>query len=170
MSQDMCVPCDDGYVNIRVGAIIMKDGRFLMVGNDHVDYYYSVGGRIQFGENAEQAVIREVQEETGVRMEIDHLGFVTENYFIADTQPRYGRVYYEISFFFYMKTPEDFEPVCSSFTEDESSEYLAWVSPDEPRVIFPEFFRSELDIDDKSLRYIYIDDRNEPLRKKNFRS
>ncbi len=62
---DMCVPCGDGWLNIRVGAIIMKDGRFLMAGNPHFDYLYSVGGRIQFGETAEQAVVREVREETG---------------------------------------------------------------------------------------------------------
>ena len=34
MNKDMCVACDDGILNIRVGAIIMKDGKLLMVGND----------------------------------------------------------------------------------------------------------------------------------------
>lgn len=33
------------------------------------EYLYSVGGRIKFGETAEEAVIREVYEETGVHME-----------------------------------------------------------------------------------------------------
>ena len=27
----MCVPCADGVVNIRVGALIAKDGKILMV-------------------------------------------------------------------------------------------------------------------------------------------
>ena len=76
MNRDMCVPCDDGIINIRVGAIILKEGRFLMVRNDQADYFYSVGGRIKFGETAEEAVIREVEEETGIRMKINHLGFV----------------------------------------------------------------------------------------------
>lgn len=52
MNKDMCVACDDGILNIRVGAIIMKDGKILMVGNDR-DYLYSVGGRVKFGETAE---------------------------------------------------------------------------------------------------------------------
>ena len=30
MNKDMCVACDDGILNIRVGAIIMKDGKILM--------------------------------------------------------------------------------------------------------------------------------------------
>ena len=33
MAKDMSVPCDDGIINIRVGAIIMKNGKILMVGN-----------------------------------------------------------------------------------------------------------------------------------------
>ena len=43
MRNDMTVPCEDGIINIRVGAIIMKDGKFLMVGN-HIrpEYLYSV--------------------------------------------------------------------------------------------------------------------------------
>lgn len=159
MEQDMCVPCGDGYLNIRVGAIILKDGRFLMVRNGLADYYYSVGGRIRFGETAGQAVVREVFEETGVRMEIDHLGFVLENLFLADSPSKLGKEYYELAFFFYMKTPKDFEPVCRSFTEDGCAETLEWVAPDEKRTVFPAFFRTDLNISDKSVRHIVCDDR-----------
>ena len=66
----MCVSCDDGVLNIRVGAIIIKDGKVLMVGNERADYLYSVGGRIKFGETAEEAIVREVLEETGVHIQI----------------------------------------------------------------------------------------------------
>jgi len=91
MSKDMTVQCDNGLINIRVGAIILKDGKFLMVGN-HIrpEYLYSVGGRIKFGETAEEAVIREVYEETDIRMEVDRLGFVHENYFYGDAESNLG--------------------------------------------------------------------------------
>ena len=69
MKQDMTAACGDGIINIRVGAIIIKDGRILMAGNSNVNHLYSVGGRLKFGETAEEAVVREVLEETGVRME-----------------------------------------------------------------------------------------------------
>ena len=36
---DMCVPCGDGIINIRVGAIILRDGRFLMVRNHLSEYF-----------------------------------------------------------------------------------------------------------------------------------
>ena len=75
-NKDMCVRCGEGVINIRVGAIIIKEDKILMVKNNRDDYYYSVGGRIQFGETAEQAVKREVKEELGFEMEIDRLGFI----------------------------------------------------------------------------------------------
>ena len=48
MSQDLCVKMEEGVLNIRVGAIIMKGDKFLMVENDRFDHMYSVGGRIKF--------------------------------------------------------------------------------------------------------------------------
>ena len=145
MKIDMTVPCEDGIINIRVGAIIMKDGKILMVGNKmHPEYLYSVGGRIKFGETAEEAVIREVLEETGVHMEVDRLGFVHENYFIGDSPAKLGKLIYEISFFFYMKVPEEFELVSNSFTEDGDEESLQWIELDDPIKCYPEFFKTEL--------------------------
>lgn len=144
MGSDLTLPCDQGLVNIRVGAVILKDGRFLMVGNEREDCLYSVGGRVKFGETAQEAVIREVFEETGIKMEIDRLGFIHENYFWGNTPEKGNRLIYEISFFFYMKVPNDFRPVSGSFTEDGAKEYLAWCLPDDPRRMYPAFFRTEL--------------------------
>lgn len=159
MKQDMCVACDDGILNIRVGAIIMKDGMILMVGNDRSDYLYSVGGRIKFGETAEEAVIREVYEETGVMMEIDRLGFVHENYFYGDAPTNMDKQIYEISFFFYMKVPTDFTPTSNSFTEDESKEYLQWVSLDEKIKMYPTFFKTELKNPTDTVKHFVSDER-----------
>ncbi len=144
MNQDLCIDFDGGVVNVRVGAIIMKDGRFLMVGNPGAGYLYSVGGRIRFGETAEEAVVREVREETGRTLEIDRLGFVTEDFFYGDTPAKRGKLIYELGYYFYMKTPEDFEPVCESFTEDGREEFSVWVSPEEGRKLYPVFFNDEL--------------------------
>ncbi len=143
MNKDMCVACGDGFLNIRAGAIIMKNRKLLMVGNDR-DYLYSVGGRVKFGETAEDAVVREVFEETGVKMEIDRLGFVHENYFYGDVPSNRNKLIYEISFFFYMKVPDTFVPISESFAEDDSNEHLVWVSLNDDIKIYPEFFKTEL--------------------------
>ena len=159
MKKDMCVACDDGILNIRVGAIIMKDGKILMVGNESANYLYSVGGRIKFGETAEEAIVREVFEETGVSMEIDRLGFVHENYFYGDAPSNLGKLIYEISFFFYMKVPSDFAPISESFTEDNSKEHLKWVSLDEDIKMYPEFFRKELKNPTDTVKHFIKDER-----------
>ena len=158
MNKDMCVVCDDGFLNIRAGAIIMKDGKLLMVGNDR-NYLYSVGGRVKFGETAEEAVVREVLEETGVKMGIDRLGFVHENYFYGDAPSNLNKLVYEISFFFYMKVPDTFAPVSESFTEGNSKEHMVWVSPDEDIKIYPEFFKTELKNPTDTVKYFTTDGR-----------
>ena len=144
MKNDLTVKIEDGILNIRVGAIIMRDDKFLMVENDKFDHLYSVGGRIKFGETAEEAIVREVFEETGVKMEVDRLGFIHENFFPGDSLVKKGNVVHEISFFFFMKVPEDFEPVCMSFTEDGLKERLVWIKADHQKTYYPEFFRTEL--------------------------
>ena len=160
MAKDMCVPCESGLINIRVGAVILKDGQLLMVGNKtRSEYLYSVGGRIKFGETAEEAVIREVYEETGVKMEVDRLGFVHENYFYGDAVSNKGKLIYEISFFFYMKVPEDFSPICNSFTEDDHEEFLRWIAPDAPIRCYPEFFREELIHPESGVKHFVTDGR-----------
>ena len=159
MGVDMTVPCGDGIINIRVGAVILKNGRFLMVGNRRSDYLYSVGGRLKFGETAEEAVKREVLEETGARMEIERLGFVHENYFYGDSPANLGKLIYEVSFFFYMRVPEDFEPVCASFADDGTTEELKWVSPDEDTTLYPEFFRTELKHPEPTVKHFVTDER-----------
>ena len=155
----MTVQCDNGIINVRVGAIILQDGKILMVSNKRNDYFYSVGGRIQFGETAEQAIVREVLEETGVEMEIDRLGFVHENYFYGDSPANLGKLIYELSFYFYMKVPKDFVLTCNSFTEDGSEEYLTWVSPDEKTKLFPAFFKTELNNPKTYVRHVVTDER-----------
>ena len=65
MGSDCTIPIDDGLLNIRVGAIICRGNEFLMMENDKDPFLYSVGGRVKFGETAQEAIVREVLEETG---------------------------------------------------------------------------------------------------------
>lgn len=139
---DLCIPCGDGLVNIRVGAILVKDGKALMVQSKFGDYCYSVGGRIKFGETAEQSIVREVFEETGVRLEIDRLGYVSEVYFFNDNPNAFGKPVYELAFYFYMKTPEDFEPKSDRLLDGE--ERFRWIAPDAQKTLYPGFMRDAI--------------------------
>ena len=159
MAKDICVACDSGILNVRVGAIILKNGKILMAGNSRADYLYSVGGRIKFGETAEEAVIREVLEETGTKMEIDRLGFIHENYFLGDTPTNLGKLIYEISYYFYMSVPDDFVPVCKSRTDDDKQEFLRWVDLNEDFKMFPTFYKTELNAPTDTVKHLVTDNR-----------
>lgn len=78
-----------GFINdkkafrYRAATIIVEEDFVLLARNDEDDYYYSVGGAVYMGETSEEAVKREVFEETGLNYEVDHLAAVHENFFIG---------------------------------------------------------------------------------------
>lgn len=71
------------WFRYRAGAIIIENGCILVARNEMDNYYYSIGGGVHLGETAEDAVKREVLEETGVAYEIDRLAFIHENFLTA---------------------------------------------------------------------------------------
>lgn len=69
-----------------VSALIQdKNGNILLVKNHKGDSFYwgLPGGAVEEGETLEQAVIREVQEETGYTIAISRLHSVREKFFTA---------------------------------------------------------------------------------------
>ncbi len=159
MATDLTLPAEGGFLNLRVGAIIEKDGKVLMVRSPAADYCYSVGGRVCFGETLEQAVLREVLEETGVPLQIDRLGFVHEAFFTGDSGKTAGKPVQELSFYFYMQTPADFSPVNGGLSGEGRGEVLVWLDPLGDTPCFPAFFRTELAAPAPFIKHIVTDER-----------
>ncbi len=132
------------YVTFRIGVIIMKERKILMARNpkEKREYYYSVGGRVKFGESLTDAVYREVKEETGIDCEIDHMAAIHENFFTDDG----GVPFHEISVFFALKPDEKFSSIKNGHLTDHGpdGEYLEWIDIDncEEKTIYPEFFKT----------------------------
>ena len=63
---DISYVCEKQKFNYRVCAIMLSDGKILAMHDERSPYFYLPGGRVKLGETAEQAVVREVQEELGV--------------------------------------------------------------------------------------------------------
>ena len=158
-NRDLTVIDGKNMLNVRVAGIIIKDGRVLMVKNLPSDYIYSLGGRLKFGESARDGVVREVEEEIGQRLEIDRLGFIHENFFIGSTPSKMDNQVYEITFYFYMKVPQDFEVETDVPTADDDRETLVWVDWHSDEKYYPQFFRTELDNPVQEIRHIVTDDR-----------
>jgi ADP-ribose pyrophosphatase YjhB (NUDIX family) len=86
---------------IRVKALAwIEDKGFLFVVKLHDsikgdDYYRPVGGSVEFGERAHEAVVREVREELNTEIALLASPFVVENLFTCD-----GEQGHEIDFLF----------------------------------------------------------------------
>lgn len=150
---DLTFKTESGRFNYRVGAIIIRNNRLLMVKNEHSPYFYSVGGRVHLHETSESAVKREVLEETGMRLETDRIAFIHENLFCEDVT---GEKFHEISFFYLMKDNPALDTICLSFDENGSKENLVWIPLDELKdtYLYPEFFKTELDRLSTELRHV----------------
>lgn len=142
---DTTFDTEAGVFNFRVGGIIISGGKVLMVYNGKHKKdgeYYSVGGRCKMNEGTEHAVERECFEETGVKFKAERLGFIHENFFIAD-----GKKYHEISFYYYMKPLGGIENIGKNAVDLSVNERLVWVDIDkigELKNFYPDFFRTEL--------------------------
>ena len=104
INDDVCFQTSDNKrFRLRAAAIIIEDNHILFATNSSENYYYSIGGAINLGETAENAVKREVLEETGIAYEIDRLAFVQENFFKRNDGMLKGLICHEITFYFLMK-------------------------------------------------------------------
>ncbi|MFT8352925.1 NUDIX hydrolase [Clostridium saccharoperbutylacetonicum] len=141
--QDLAFKTNSGKFNYRVGAIIIRDNKLLMVKNDSAPYYYSVGGRVKLNETSEEAVSRETFEETGMELEIDRLAFIHEHFFNEEITKE---DYHEIAFFYLMKVSTSMDFVCKSFGDQGTKEHLHWLPiEDLDRYhLYPEFFKTKL--------------------------
>ena len=126
MTYDCGFTREDRWFRYRAAAIIVEEGHVLFAGNDVDKYLYSVGGAVHMGETAEEAVLREVLEETGVRYEIDRLAFVHENFFEGDgTQ---GQLHcHEVALYYWMKPRETRELNSHSTTAWGVPEHMHWI-------------------------------------------
>lgn len=130
MSQTDCCFCvGKDWFRYRVGAIIIADGHALFARSDSADYYYSVGGGVHIGERSDEAIIREVLEETGEKFRIERPLCIIENFFNGDGLLD-GYDCHTVEYY-YLMSPEkkkDYDKV--SVTTGGSEEKMYWLPID----------------------------------------
>jgi 8-oxo-dGTP diphosphatase len=52
----------------RIAAVIIHDGKLLLVKDAEIDHFYTPGGKVEVGESHEATLVRELQEELKVRV------------------------------------------------------------------------------------------------------
>jgi 8-oxo-dGTP diphosphatase len=90
---------DDGMELIARGVLIGPRG-LLLCRNIGKDYTYLPGGHIEYAETAHTALIREINEEMGMKVEVDDFLGVVEHIFTQETKK-----HHEINLVFMVSGP-----------------------------------------------------------------
>ena len=134
----------------RAAAIIIEEGAICFMSSPSEDYHYSVGGAVQFGETTEEAVLREVMEETGQQYKIDRLVCFHENFFSNSNGVLRGLDCHEICLYYLMKQKgEQFQ----GQIEDETVHWIPIQELENHRV-FPTFIPQILKGLDMGIQHI----------------
>lgn len=89
--------------NYRACAMIINNGKILAMKDERSPYFYLPGGRIKIGETAEEAVIRETEEELGITPRIIRPLWLNQAFFTEDVDKI---DYHELCVYFLMDISE----------------------------------------------------------------
>lgn len=144
MEYDCGFTRENKWFRYRAAAIIIENDHVLFAGNEREDYYYSIGGGVHIGESSEEAVKREVFEETGIEYEVDRLAFIHENFFKGDGSLE-GKECHEIAFYYLMKPRGSFKLNSNSYNQG-FKENMYWIPMDNlsDYRAYPTFFIDKL--------------------------
>ncbi len=111
--------------NYRAAAIIVHDGRILVLQDEGIPHDYLPGGRIRLGETAKAALERELREELRISLPDPRLVFVAETFFRAMDAD-----WHELCLFFLTEASGELLARGDAFTLQEGREihHFRWVN------------------------------------------
>ncbi len=130
--------------NYRVAGVAFREGRALLHRFEGEDFWCLPGGRVELQESAETALIREMDEEMGLRVTVDRLIWVVENFFHFS-----GVDQHELGLYFSMSLPDEHDRTgLEPFTGKEATKQIsfAWFTQAEARrvKVYPQFLSDAL--------------------------
>ena len=103
------------------GGVVERDGRVLLVHRPRYDDWTFPKGKLDPGETFEDAALREVEEETGVRCTLGHQ--LPSTRYEVNGRPKLVR--------YWLMTPQ----AELGFVPNDETDDLRWVTPDEARAL-----------------------------------
>lgn len=114
--------------NCRVNGICIKDNKIFLSKLKNDEYWTFVGGKVTYGEATDDAILREYEEEVGVRLQIDKMIAIIENFF--DSR---GYAWHQYIFFYQLKDDDNALELFEGEreVEDNSDAIYRWFDLDE---------------------------------------
>lgn len=91
---DLQFKAEGVHFNSRSAGICIKNGKILLSRLVTDDFFTFVGGKVNFGETTEQAVMREFEEETGAVVCTERLLGIIENIFTMNGEKWHQYLFY----------------------------------------------------------------------------
>ena len=136
----------EGKFNYRVAAVIIHNGKLLVMKDDRGDYFYLPGGRLKMHETMHEALLREIKEELGIDGKIVRDVWLNQNFFI---EQRSKVEYHEICMYTIVDVSDtNILNLGTTFTmvDNGNNLYYTWMSIDDiPKInIYPEFIKKNI--------------------------
>lgn len=131
MARDVKMWKDDGSFKLRVCGIVNVGDKYLISNCDNCEFSSYPGGHVVIGENTDDAVLREVLEETKIECEIDKLLAMVQLFFKRDD----GMPFHEIGYYYLLKPKHNIDTKDFVFEEDDKGvirhHQFNWVTLDQ---------------------------------------
>ena len=143
MGEDIKLSIQDYKFKYRVSGILVVNNKVLTVKIANNNFYCLPGGHVEMFEDTKHAAIREFEEETGIKADIDRLTFICENFFNSNL----GKMH-ELGFYYLLKPQEnietnDFEIIEKDKCGDVSLKFK-WMDVDSVENFKPEFLKDRI--------------------------
>ena len=140
---------EENRFGVRVAAIIFNNDmtKIFMQKQEKHDFYMFPGGRLELHEDAKTAIMRELDEELGIKEDNIYLKYISENFISFP-----NKKYHEIGFYFVVKIDEQKYQYFSNNEYDSMDEEndgkskFIWIELDELEniSIMPEYMKNKL--------------------------
>lgn len=133
-----------GVVNVRTVGVVHSGNEVLIHQLQGDSFWTLPGGRVEFGEDAATALVREMREELEAEVRVERLLWAVENFFVFQEKE-----YHEFAFYFLTELPEEhtaYQQEEFMGKEGESTLVFRWVSVAElaDMELYPVFLKEGL--------------------------
>jgi len=112
-----------------VYAIIVHEGKLLLLNTRSTGTFSLPGGGVDTGEKLLDALHREVREETGIKIEPEEFAFFREEFFYYEPSEE---AFHSFRFFYYCR-PRTFTLLPDDQVDDEEAEKPRWIDTSDLR-------------------------------------